>query len=121
MACPTSPPGRAPPRGRARSTSASLSTTSPPPPPTRAPAAPPPMAFPPAPLPPPPPAARAAPPPPRPWIEAPCQTAPAPSLAPAGRHVVSLFCQCFPPDVDAEAAADAAVARFTEVCPTFPD
>jgi phytoene dehydrogenase-like protein len=57
----------------------------------------------------------------RPWIEASCQTATDPTLAPAGRHVVSLFCQCFPSDVDPDAAADAAVARFTEVCPTFPD
>ncbi len=32
-----------------------------------------------------------------------------------------MFCQSFPPDVDAEAAADAAVARFAEVCPGFPD
>jgi phytoene dehydrogenase-like protein len=57
----------------------------------------------------------------RPWIEASCQTATDPTLAPEGRHVVSLFCQCFPPAVDADAAADAAIARFTEVCPTFPD
>ena len=57
----------------------------------------------------------------RPWIEASCQTAPDPTLAPDGRHVVSLFCQCFPPDVDAGAAADAAIARFAEVCPAFPD
>ena len=57
----------------------------------------------------------------RPWIEASCQTASDPTLAPEGRHVVSLFCQCFPPDVDAGAAADAAIARFAEVCPEFPD
>jgi phytoene dehydrogenase-like protein len=57
----------------------------------------------------------------RPWIEAACQTAADPTLAPEGRHVLSLFCQCFPPDVDAEAAADAAIARFAEVCPGFPD
>jgi phytoene dehydrogenase-like protein len=57
----------------------------------------------------------------RPWIEAACQTAVDPSLAPPGRHVLSLFCQCFPPDVDAEAAADAAIARFAEVCPGLPD
>ncbi len=57
----------------------------------------------------------------RPWIEAACQTAADPDLAPAGRHVVSLFCQCFPPGVDAEAAADASIARFAEVCPGLPD
>jgi phytoene dehydrogenase-like protein len=57
----------------------------------------------------------------RPWIEAACQTAADPTLAPPGRHVLSLFCQCFPPDVDAEAAADAAIARFAEVCPGLPD
>ncbi len=57
----------------------------------------------------------------RPWIEASCQTASDPTLAPDGRHVVSLFCQCFPPDVDAGAAADAAIARFAEICPEFPD
>ena len=38
-----------------------------------------------------------------------------------GRHVLSLFCQCFPVDVDADAAADAAIARFAEVCPQLPD
>nr|MDQ3935715.1 FAD-dependent oxidoreductase [Actinomycetota bacterium] len=59
--------------------------------------------------------------PPRPWIEAACQTAADPTLAPPGKHVVSLFCQCFPPEVDAEAAADAAVARFAEVCPGLPE
>ena len=42
-------------------------------------------------------------------------------LRPAGRHVVSMFCQCFPPEVDAEAAADSAIARLAEVCPGFPD
>jgi phytoene dehydrogenase-like protein len=57
----------------------------------------------------------------RPWIEAACQTAADDSLAPAGRHVLSLFCQCFPPDVDPEAAADAAIGRFAEVCPQLPD
>jgi len=57
----------------------------------------------------------------RPWIEAACQTATDPTLAPAGKHVLSLFCQCFSPDVDPEAAADAAVARFAEVCPGLPD
>ena len=57
----------------------------------------------------------------RPWIEAACQTAADDSLAPAGMHVLSLFCQCFPPDVDAEAAADAAISRFAEVCPELPD
>jgi phytoene dehydrogenase-like protein len=57
----------------------------------------------------------------RPWIEASCQTATDPTLAPEGRQVASLFCQCFPPGVDADAAADAAIARFAEICPTFPD
>jgi phytoene dehydrogenase-like protein len=57
----------------------------------------------------------------RPWIEAACQTAADPTLAPAGRHVLSLFCQCFPPDADAGAAADAAIARFAEACPGLPD
>ena len=57
----------------------------------------------------------------RPWIEAACQTAADDSLAPPGRHVLSLFCQCFPVDVDAEAAADSAIARFAEVCPQLPD
>jgi phytoene dehydrogenase-like protein len=56
-----------------------------------------------------------------PWIEAACQTAADPTLAPPGRHVLSLFCQCFPPDVDAEHAADLAIARFAEVCPALPD
>lgn len=55
-----------------------------------------------------------------PWIEAACQTATDDSLAPPGRHVLSLFCQCFPEDVDAQAAADCAIARFAEVCPEFP-
>jgi phytoene dehydrogenase-like protein len=57
----------------------------------------------------------------RPWIEASCQTATDPTLVPDGRHVVSMFCQCFPPDVDAGEAADAAIARFAEVCPGLPD
>jgi phytoene dehydrogenase-like protein len=57
----------------------------------------------------------------RPWIEAACQTAVDGSLAPPGRHVLSLFCQCFPPDADAEAAADAAIARFAEACPGLPE
>jgi len=57
----------------------------------------------------------------RPWIEAACQTATDDSLAPAGKHVLSLFCQCFPVDVDAEAAADTAIARFAEVCPGLPE
>jgi phytoene dehydrogenase-like protein len=57
----------------------------------------------------------------KPWIEAACQTAADPTLAPEGRHVASLFCQCFPVDVDAEAAADTAIARFAEVCPELPD
>jgi phytoene dehydrogenase-like protein len=56
-----------------------------------------------------------------PWIEAACQTAVDPTLAPAGRQVLSLFCQCFPADADAGAAADAAVARFAQVCPQLPD
>jgi phytoene dehydrogenase-like protein len=57
----------------------------------------------------------------RPWMEAACQTAVDDSLAPPGRHVLSLFCQCFPPDTDAEAAADAAIARLAEACPELPD
>jgi len=57
----------------------------------------------------------------RPWIEAACQTAADDSLAPPGRHVLSLFCQCFPAGVDPDAAADAAIARFAEVCPGLPD
>jgi phytoene dehydrogenase-like protein len=57
----------------------------------------------------------------RPWIEAACQTAADPTLAPPNRHVLSMFCQCFPPGADAEAAADAAIARFAEVCPELPD
>ena len=57
----------------------------------------------------------------KPWIEAACQTAADPTLAPDGRHVASLFCQCFPVDVDADAAADVAIARFAEVCPQLPD
>ncbi|MCW3066909.1 MAG: phytoene desaturase family protein, partial [Solirubrobacterales bacterium] len=56
-----------------------------------------------------------------PWIEAACQTAADPTLAPPGRHVLSMFCQCFPADADAEAAADAAIARFALACPEFPD
>jgi phytoene dehydrogenase-like protein len=57
----------------------------------------------------------------KPWIEAACQTAADPTLAPPGQHVASLFCQCFPVDVDQDAAADAAIARFAEVCPGLPD
>jgi phytoene dehydrogenase-like protein len=57
----------------------------------------------------------------RPWIEAASQTAVDDSLAPPGKHVLSLFCQCFPPDLDASAAADAAIARFAEACPGLPD
>jgi phytoene dehydrogenase-like protein len=56
-----------------------------------------------------------------PWIEAACQTAVDDTLAPPERHVLSLFCQCFPPEVDADAAADSAIARFAEVCPELPD
>jgi phytoene dehydrogenase-like protein len=56
-----------------------------------------------------------------PWIEAACQTSVDPTLAPEGRHVLSLFCQCFPADADAEAAADAAIARFALACPGLPD
>jgi phytoene dehydrogenase-like protein len=43
------------------------------------------------------------------------------SLAPAGRHVLSMFCQCFPPDAEASAAANAAIARFAEACPGLPE
>ena len=38
-----------------------------------------------------------------------------------GQHVLSLFCQCFPPDADADAAADASIARFALACPGLPD
>lgn len=49
------------------------------------------------------------------------------SLAPPGRHVASLFCQYFAPtlpggaswDTQREAAADAIVARMTELAPNF--
>jgi len=57
----------------------------------------------------------------KPWIEAACQTAADATLAPEGRHVASLFCQCFPVDVDADKAADTAIRRFAEVCPELPD
>jgi phytoene dehydrogenase-like protein len=56
----------------------------------------------------------------RPWIEAACQTTTDETLAPTGRHVLSMFCQCYPPDTDAGAAADAAIARFASVCPELP-
>jgi phytoene dehydrogenase-like protein len=56
-----------------------------------------------------------------PWIEAASQTTVDPTLAPEGQHVLSLFCQCFPAEADAEAAADAAIARFALVCPGLPD
>jgi phytoene dehydrogenase-like protein len=56
-----------------------------------------------------------------PWIEAACQTAADDTLAPPGKHVLSMFCQCFPADTDADAAADAAIARFAEACPGLPD
>jgi phytoene dehydrogenase-like protein len=56
-----------------------------------------------------------------PWIEAASQTAVDDSLAPPGKHVLSMFCQCFPPDTDASAAADAAIAHFAEACPGLPD
>jgi phytoene dehydrogenase-like protein len=57
----------------------------------------------------------------RPWIEAACQTAADPTLAPEGKHVLSMFCQCFPAGSDAGAAADTAIARFAEICPGLPD
>lgn len=57
----------------------------------------------------------------RPWIEADCQTATDPTMAPAGKHVMSMFCQCYPPDTDAAAAADAAIDRFASICPDLPD
>jgi phytoene dehydrogenase-like protein len=56
-----------------------------------------------------------------PWIEAASQTTVDPTLAPEGKHVLSLFCQCFPPEADAGAAADAAIARFALACPELPD
>jgi phytoene dehydrogenase-like protein len=57
----------------------------------------------------------------RPWIEAACQTAADPGLAPKDRHVLSMFCQCFPPDVDAGRAAELAIAQFALACPGLPD
>jgi phytoene dehydrogenase-like protein len=56
-----------------------------------------------------------------PWIEAACQTSVDSTLVPDGRQVVSLFCQCFPPDVDAEDAADRAIERFAIACPELPN
>jgi phytoene dehydrogenase-like protein len=56
-----------------------------------------------------------------PWIEAASQTSVDPTLAPEGRHVLSMFCQCFPPEADAEDAADAAIERFALTCPGLPD
>ena len=55
-----------------------------------------------------------------PWIEAASQSTVDPTLAPEGQHVLSLFCQCFPPDADADAAANAAIARFALACPGLP-
>ena len=40
-----------------------------------------------------------------------------PTLTGDGRHVVSMFCQCFPAEAD-DAAADAAIARFALARPT---
>ena len=57
----------------------------------------------------------------RPWMEVACQTAVDGSLAPPDRHVLSLFCQCFPDDVDPDAAADSAIARLAQVCPDLPN
>jgi phytoene dehydrogenase-like protein len=57
----------------------------------------------------------------RPWIEAACQTATDDSLAPPGRHVLSMFCQCFPAKANTGVAADAAIDRLAEVCPGLPD
>jgi phytoene dehydrogenase-like protein len=54
------------------------------------------------------------------WMEASCQTAADPTRAPGDRHVLSMFCQCFPADADAEAAADAAIARLALTCPELP-
>ena len=55
-----------------------------------------------------------------PWIEAACQTAADPTLAPAGRHVLSMFCQCFPTDVDADDAADARDRPLRRDLPGLP-
>jgi phytoene dehydrogenase-like protein len=57
-----------------------------------------------------------------PWIEAACQTAADDSLVTRaeGGHVLSMFCQCFPPGANPEAAADSAIARLGEVCPQLP-
>ena len=60
--------------------------------------------------------------PPRgPGSRPPARPRPIPPWRRGGRHVLSMFCQCFPPDADAGAAADAAIARFAEVCPQLPD
>ena len=57
----------------------------------------------------------------RPWIEAACQTAADDTLAPAGRHVLSMFCQCFPRTRTPTPPPTRAIARFAEVCPELPD
>ena len=56
-----------------------------------------------------------------PFMEVACHSATDETLAAGGRHVASMFSQCFPPDVDASAAADVVIARFAEICPEFPD
>ena len=57
-----------------------------------------------------------------PWIEAACQTAGRPDArARRASHVLSLFCQCFPPGRRRRGRGDAAIARFAEVCPGLPD
>jgi phytoene dehydrogenase-like protein len=56
-----------------------------------------------------------------PFMEVACHSATDPTLEAGGRHVASMFCQCFPPDVDADAAAKVAIDRFAEICPEFPD
>ncbi|MEA2271976.1 MAG: hypothetical protein QOI98_684 [Solirubrobacteraceae bacterium] len=56
-----------------------------------------------------------------PFMEVACHSATDPTLEAGGRHVASLFSQCFPADVDASEAAEVVVARFGEICPEFPD
>jgi phytoene dehydrogenase-like protein len=54
-------------------------------------------------------------------MEVACHTATDETLSAGEGHVVSMFCQCFPSDVDAVAAAEVAIDRFAQVCPDFPD
>jgi phytoene dehydrogenase-like protein len=56
-----------------------------------------------------------------PFMEVACHSATDEALEAGGRHVASMFCQCFPSDVQADAAAKVAIDRFAQVCPDFPD